>query len=326
MEIISPEEPRAIRRVSQLLQQGELVALPTETVYGLAADAFNPRAVRSIFEVKGRPLIDPLIVHFHHLEQLETLTTRSQDPRLHILARHCWPGPLTLVLLRDKKIPDLVTAGHDTVAVRMPAHPLLRAVLAESQLTIAAPSANPFGYISPTTIAHVEASLGDRIGFGLDGGPCSHGIESTILSLADPSTPELLRPGPISRETLEELLACPVGVRARSNTFIDAPGLLPHHYAPRKPFYLFDSGSAPRNAADSEARIYLKRPPRPRPNTYWLSEDGSMETVARHLFATMRQLDEIVSITAIWCEKPPADGIGTAILDRMQRAAHRSVS
>lgn len=196
-----------IARAGALLRAGELVAVPTETVYGLAGDAFSERAVRAIFAAKNRPFFDPLIVHVRSLEQAGTIADISH-PFTKKLADAFWPGPLTLVLPKKDCVPEIVTAGAATIAVRAPAHPLMRKILAAAGIPLAAPSANPFGYVSPTCAEHVQESLGRRIGWIVDGGTCSCGVESTIVLVAD--KPRLLRPGVITREQLERVLGVPV--------------------------------------------------------------------------------------------------------------------
>lgn len=307
-----------------ILRGGGLVAIPTETVYGLAADARQLEAVRSIFSVKGRPLIDPLIVHFATLEQVEAVCEVSEEAR--ILATHFWPGPLTLVLPRKANcpIPSLVSAGKPTLAVRIPGHPLLRKILLESQLPLAAPSANPFGYISPTSPEHVEESLGEKLDAILDGGPCEHGVESTILVLSPNGGVRLLRPGPIS---LGEVLRIP-GIHegaddgsADSET-PEAPGMLKSHYRPSKGICLFSEGQPPDSLRDGDAVIRLQRPISPDARTFWLSEAGDEKEIAHNLFALLRQMDTSASVERVFVEMPNSeDGILRAVRDRLRRAA-----
>jgi L-threonylcarbamoyladenylate synthase len=220
--------PDDLARAAELLRQGACVALPTETVYGLAADATNPAALAQVFAIKGRPLLDPLIVHV--LDQAALTEVAEPDPRLAKLAA-LWPGPLTVVLRRKSVVPDLVTAGKDTVAVRIPAHPLFREVLRLAERPLAAPSANPFGYVSPTKAQHVRDSLGERCPWIVDGGACAHGVESTILDLSVPGRARLLRPGPIPLEKLRELIGeIEVVTRAANQQAAqDAPGMLERH-------------------------------------------------------------------------------------------------
>lgn len=340
--------PEDIHRVSALLHKGFVVALPTETVYGLAADASNAEAVRQIFEIKGRPLIDPLIVHIYKAEEAPTLVdvdalrsswaavpgAGSAIDILGKLARAFWPGPLTLVLPKLPTVSDLVTAGRPSVAIRVPAHPLMRAVLKETGLALAAPSANPFGYISPTTAEHVRESLGEKVPYILDGGPCERGLESTILDLTCPEEgPRLLREGPISREKIEQVLGRPVKCWTQSNCAQAskgelAPGSLHRHYSPSKPLYLYEKGELPglRALPENAVRVYLRRSAAAAKSakggrTFWLTEDGSLDVAARSLFALLRRLDESPRIGEIHWELPPKEGIGSAIRDRLTRAA-----
>ena len=225
-----------IEKAAHIIQEGGLVAFPTETVYGLGADALNPMAVASIFEVKQRPQFDPLIVHVADLRQAEILVKRLPSRAVQ-LAEAFWPGPLTLVLEKAPFVPDLVTASLPTVALRIPDHPLALSLIRESGRPIAAPSANPFGGVSPTTADHVRQSLGDKIGMILDGGPCRVGVESTVLSLVG-DTPLLLRPGGISLEELQSLLG--EVALAKDGPVPQAPGQLPSHYAPSTPLWFFE--------------------------------------------------------------------------------------
>lgn len=317
------DSPADLSRAAELLRQGEIVALPTETVYGLAADALNTVAVRKIFEAKGRPFLDPLIVHVSDLDALARVAV--PDARLARLAAF-WPGPLTVILPRRECVPDLVTAGKSTVAVRIPAHPLFRETLRLSGPPLAAPSANPFGYVSPTTAGHVRDSLGARCPWIVDGGPCAHGVESSIIDLTHPDRVRLLRPGPISVEQLEAALGpLEVVTRAASQDIAqDAPGMLERHYSPNIPVFLFERG-APIPTLPPGAALVLqarrdKLPPRTR--DYYLSERGDAQEAAHALFALLRQIDrEHHSI--IIAELATPTGIGVALNDRLRRAAAR---
>jgi len=310
-------------RAAELLRQGECVALPTETVYGLAADALNERALAQVFTIKGRPLLDPLIVHVLDLAGLAEVA--ESDPRLAKIA-HLWPGPLTVVLRRKAVVPDLVTAGKDTVAVRIPAHPLFREVLRLAARPLAAPSANPFGYVSPTKAEHVRASLGERCPWIVDGGPCQHGLESTILDLSAPDRARLLRPGPISIETLRALLGEIEEVTRTAGPQVaqDAPGMLARHYSPATQVALFPYGTLPVIANLRSAILFLGRRVSPPTNAdvFILSESGSMEEAAHHLFDLLRQLDGRGYAT-IHAELAPPVGLGVAFNDRLTRAAAR---
>ncbi|MDR2663402.1 MAG: threonylcarbamoyl-AMP synthase [Treponema sp.] len=239
------DSPGDIQRAAEILKNGGLAAFPTETVYGLGADAFNIRALARVFEAKGRPRFDPLIIHIASPDMLEGLADLGAlSPRLRPLpaklAAAFWPGPLTLVLPKRPEVPDLATAGLPTVAVRFPAHPAAQKLIALSSGAVAAPSANPFGRLSPTRASHVLESLGNKIDCVIDGGPCSVGVESTVLSLAGTGElPRILRPGGISREQLERVIgpaAC--GGAAEAPSEVLSPGMLKSHYAPKTPLTL----------------------------------------------------------------------------------------
>lgn len=315
----------ARHQAASLLRQGKLVAVPTETVYGLAADAANEEAVRSIFAVKGRPLLDPLIVHFASLEQIAQVC--EVTPETERIAQEFWPGPLTLVLPRrsDCRIPDLVSAGKPTLAVRIPSHPLFRQLLQESQLPLAAPSANPFGYISPTRPEHVEASLPQGVAAVLDGGPCEHGVESTIIAVEPSGGIRLLRPGPLS---LNEILKLPGIHEATDDRPADiekapsAPGMLKSHYRPTKGVELFRTGTPPSVPSGNEAIVFLQRPQSPQTHHFWFSESGNEKEIARNLFDLLRKLDTLETFERVHVEMPNSnDGILRAVRDRLSRAA-----
>ncbi|WP_269539631.1 L-threonylcarbamoyladenylate synthase [Cerasicoccus fimbriatus] len=315
-----------IQQAAQLLQSGHCVAVPTETVYGLAGDAMNEAAVRQIFAIKSRPFIDPLIVHLHDFDQLHDLTqlNESQLTAARRLDEAFWPGPLTLVLPKHERVHDLVTANRDSVAIRRPAHPIMRKLLEASKLYLAAPSANPFGYISPTTAQHVRDSLNERCPHILDGGPCESGLESTIVDLREPERPILLRPGPIGKEMIESVLGVEVSLPAPTSDSSLAPGMLERHYSPTTRLLLHPAGQLP-SVSEVEARIYLKRPPfSDGKHDYWLSESGELPEVAKNLFSLLRTLDALEGIQAIHCEQPPpGPGIANAIRDRLGRASKR---
>ncbi len=314
-------------RLARALRRGELVAVPTETVYGLAADALNPRACRAIFRAKGRPAADPLIVHIHAWGQLEELAEPNEAAR--ILAAAFWPGPLTLVLPKRPEVPEVVTSGLPSVAIRMPAHRVFRSLLKRCGRPLAAPSANPFGYVSPTCVEHVVAGLGRRIDHILDGGPCRIGLESTIVDLRDPKHPRLLRPGAITREQIAAALGRPVAVGGgkRSGHLPQvAPGLLKRHYSPRTPVVLHDhaSDSAWRKARPDEAWLLTVKPVgRALPeNVFWLDTRGRLPDAARRLFAQLRALDGR-GFSKIHAELVAGGGLADAINDRLRRAAAR---
>jgi L-threonylcarbamoyladenylate synthase len=317
--------PRNLAALARRLRAGELVAVPTETVYGLAADAGNARACRRIFTAKGRPSTDPLIVHIHSLRQLEELAV--SNPAAQQLATAFWPGALTLVLPKRPSVPQVVTSGRPSVAVRMPAHPLFRRLLKLAGRPLAAPSANPFGYVSPTTAAHVHSGLGRKIAHILDGGPSRVGVESTIVDLRNPRAPRLLRPGEITRRQLEKVLGRPVrGPTKRSRKSGAgqiAPGQLVRHYSPRTPVILHARLTAAVVAKGGlgDAWIFLRRPAGPRgPRTFWLDPRGLLPGAARRLFSLLRRLDT-AGFSTLHAELAPSDGLGEAINDRLRRAA-----
>ncbi len=310
-----------LKQLAAALRAGELVAIPTETVYGLAAHALDEQACRRIFEVKGRPLLDPLIVHVTGLEQALKLGALTEHAAR--LIEHFWPGPLTLVVRKHACVPDLVTAGRPTVALRSPAHPLARRLLQFCDFPLAAPSANPFGYISPTTARHVAESLGTRIPYILDGGPCSIGVESTIVELTGP-LPRLLRPGSITSTQLEAALGCPVVAPSKPEgpQEIEAPGMLARHYSPRTPLKLFPPGVPPATGAD-EALVFQGRPSgnhATAPHVHWLSECGDGAEAGRNLYALLRQLDES-GYRKIHFERASGHALAATLNDRLQRAA-----
>ncbi len=315
--------PATLRRLARVLRGGGLVAVPTETVYGLAANALDAAACRRIFRAKGRPADDPLIVHVADLAMLERIA--ATNPAVARLARAFWPGPLTLVLDRKPAVPAVVTAGLPSVAVRMPAHPLLRRLLRICRLPLAAPSANPFGYISPTTAAHVREGLGRRVRHILDGGPCRHGLESTIVDLRDPRRPVLLRPGVITPARIQKVLGVPVrSLRRHPAGPALAPGLLHRHYSPRRPLILHRRVTAAMvaRAGGDEAWLCFRRPAwaAGRNNVFWLTPSGDVRAAARRLFAVLRQLDR-GAWSRLHAGLAPAHGPGAAINDRLRRAS-----
>ena len=303
------------------LLHGGVVAIPTETVYGLAADAFNAQAVAKIFAVKERPAFDPLIVHVVNRDMLARIVTEIPTIAETLIAQF-WPGPLTLILPKREEVPDLVTSGLPHVAVRMPRHPLTLQLLREADCPLAAPSANLFGRVSPTTATHVAEQLGDRINWILDGGPCAIGVESTVLDLTG-SRPRILRPGGITHEALAEFLDNLEELPHSSTEQVSAsPGQLPSHYAPRVPLYLTTEKSA---WPHSERCGYLAFSSPPSGN--WqavevLSPRGDLNEAAAALFAALRRL-EAANITWIAAELAPPHGLGRAINDRLTRAAFR---
>jgi len=313
-------DPAAIAEAATILRNGGIVAFPTETVYGLGANALDVRAVARVFEAKARPSFDPLIVHLAGAGDLSTVAD-GRDPRVARLAARFWPGPLTLVLPRRPAVPDLVTSGLDTVGVRVPDHPAAHALLAAAQVPVAAPSANLFGYVSPTTAAHVVEQLGDAVDLVLDGGPCRVGVESTVLSLAG-GAPRLLRPGGVAREDLERALGVTLEVAPPAERPL-APGQLLQHYATRTPLRLLN-GRPPDLTSPGRVGLlaFTPTPARGYVAVEVLATDGSPVTAAARLFAALRRLDAL-GLELILAEPCPETGLGLAILDRLRRAAAR---
>ncbi|MHB1495790.1 MAG: L-threonylcarbamoyladenylate synthase [Acidithiobacillus sp.] len=311
----------AVQEAAAVLHRGGLVAFPTETVYGLGADAENPAAVARIFAAKGRPADHPLIVHMAHNGPLGRWS-RDIPPAAFRLAQRYWPGPLTMILRRACHMPDMVTGGQDTVGLRVPDHPLALALLEVFGGGIAAPSANRFGQVSPTTAAHVREELGDAVDLLLNGGPCRVGIESTILDLSG-QQPRLLRPGAITIAELEAVLEQPVA--SQGNNAPRAPGMLRSHYAPNTPLYLVP-------AVNLEAEICRRLRQRQRVAVLAMPATLLPESCPRHpmpthpagwareLYAQLRALDK-QELDAILIEKPPTGADWQAVSDRLGRAA-----
>lgn len=320
-------DPAVMSRASDLLRAGQLVAFPTETVYGLGANALDPEAVGRIYSAKGRPEWNPLIVHVADQAGAELLV-RTWPPAAQRLGEHWWPGPLTLVLPRRASVPDAVTAGLDTVAIRVPSHPVALALLRASGLPLAAPSANRSGEVSPTTAQHVAIGLGERIPLILDAGACEVGIESTVLDLSGPK-PVLLRPGVITRTELEAIIG-PVERPARlerEDTARPSPGMLERHYSPAAALRLFDPGEDVSRAevvmrcrATGGRVAALVRESRPAGVDQVVVMPESPEEYGRELYAALHRLDE-GRVNLILAERPPAGPAWDAIRDRLARAA-----
>jgi L-threonylcarbamoyladenylate synthase len=307
---IEPAHDAFIEEGGALLRAGRLVAFPTETVYGLGADATNDRAVAAIFEAKGRPSFNPLIVHVAAPAETEALV--QVDERARAVMARFWPGPLTLVLPRQKDSPVslLASAGLDTIAVRLPDHPVAHALIKAAGRPLAAPSANRSGAVSPTLAEHVAESLGARVGLILDGGPCRVGVESTVLDLSG-ERPALLRPGGVPVEALEAALGCALIRPTDSPDAPKSPGMLESHYAPGLSVRLNATEIRPGEAllAIGEAAGTLN-----------LSPSGDLEEAAANLFAMLRALDR-PEFTGIAIMPIPEHGLGLAINDRLRRAA-----
>jgi L-threonylcarbamoyladenylate synthase len=313
--------PRNLALLARRIREGGLVAVPTETVYGLAGDATSRAACLRIFAAKGRPSNDPLIVHIASIRDLGRVAVPNAAALR--LARMFWPGPLTIVLPKTDAVPNEATANLPSVAVRMPSHPLFRKLIRLSGVPLAAPSANPFGYVSPTTADHVRRSLGRRIRHILDGGPSAIGLESTIVDLRDPRRPALLRPGAITRGQVARALGVPVAnPRRPAGGARLAPGQMERHYSPRTPVILhakLTPGAAAAQKAD--AWLFVSRPGAGRgTNVFWLDARGNLRRAAHRLFATLRALDE-GGFRRIHVERPAGAGLAEALRDRLVRAA-----
>jgi len=309
--------PAAAGEAAALLREGGIVALPTETVYGLACDALNADAAAAVFAAKERPSFDPLIVHVAGPEWIEILS--PVNGRMELLVRKLadafWPGPLTIVVPAKELVPDLVRSGLPTVALRCSAHPVMAAVLEKLARPIAAPSANRFGRISPVAAAHVVEELGERIPLVLDGGPCRHGLESTIVAVEEGKL-VLLRPGPVTAEELEEF--APVE-RAVCEGEVSAPGMLKSHYAPRTPLRLWPAGAPlPDDAAQSGLLSFGATGPGFAKVEVLPSDPAD---AAPLFFAALRRLDSS-GLARIYAREIPESGLGTAIMDRLRKAAH----
>jgi L-threonylcarbamoyladenylate synthase len=336
-EILATDEPHALGAATGLaakrLLAGDVVALPTETVYGLAANALDPAAVAKIFSVKERPAFDPLIVHVRNLDAVREIADVPSEIEDVVgkLANAFWPGPLTLLLPKKPVVPDLVTSGLPTVAVRVPSHAVFRRVLKDCRCPLAAPSANRFGRISPTTAAAVEKELGGRIPLILDGGACGEGLESTILRVTrPPGSPkpvlEVVRSGPVTREMLKQF---GIVKKAAREAHPEAPGQLASHYAPATPLRLLGEGETFR---PEPGRRYGLLSVDGEPRRLNLADfavvavlspgSGKLSEAAIRLFALLRQLDES-GVDEIIAEPVAEQGLGVAIMDRLRKAAGR---
>lgn len=304
-------------QAAEVIRRGGVVALPTETVYGLGANALDPMATARIFEIKQRPSFDPLIVHIADMDQLYDLTP-SRDPRIAQLAEAFWPGPLTLVLPKLEKVPDIVTSGLPTVGVRMPDHRMALELIRRAGCPIAAPSANKFGKISPTEAWHVKKHL-PEVDCIVDGGKTRVGIESTIISLK-PDGFQILRPGAVTREALMQVI--PESSRAPVTGSPEAPGMLASHYSPSKPFYLFTPALL--GQIDPSRMGYISfrgEVPGHFREVLTLSPDGDLKGYATRIFGAMHYFED-ADVAGIVAEPVPEEGIGIAVMDRLRKAAH----
>jgi L-threonylcarbamoyladenylate synthase len=320
--IVAGEEGVAV--CADLLRRGGIAGVPTETVYGLAADAFQPMAVASIFEAKGRPLSDPLIVHLPDVAWIERVAFLESDIErglVGLLAEAFWPGPLTLLLKRHPDIPELVTAGSDRIAIRVTAHPLFQELLRQVGSPLAAPSANRFGRISPVTAQDVRSELGGVISLILEGGASRHGLESTILSLTSLGM-EILRPGPITEDQLKKY-----GHIVHRESLVKTPGSLPGHYAPRKSLSILNSDIMGLPNSKKCGLLAFRQPSSDVVDRFQvvkvLSPSGDLREAAANFYSHLRALDES-AVESIYSEPLPEEGIGVAIMDRLRRAEYGS--
>jgi L-threonylcarbamoyladenylate synthase len=309
-----------IEKAARLLKRGKLVAIPTETVYGLAANAFDPDAVLTVYEAKNRPHFDPLIVHSSSAEWVKQHVANI-PPIAQTLMDEFWPGPLTLVLPKKPVVPDVVTSGLDSVAVRVPQHPMTQDLIRLLDFPLAAPSANPFGYVSPTTAQHVEDQLGDKVDYILDGGSTTVGLESTIIGFEE-GKPVVYRLGGLSIDVIEDLIG-PVVMGLNMSSDPKAPGMLKSHYAPGKPLYFGNPGEMITEFEGKRIGFlgFMTRLEFLPPNRQLLlSPRGDLHEAAVNLFAFMRQFEKL-PVDVILAEQLPEIGLGKAINDRLRRAA-----
>ncbi len=307
-----------IYKAAELLQQGRVVGIPTETVYGLAANALNADAVADIFRIKNRPDFDPLIVHIADITQVVVYASDFPE-KAQKLAEVFWPGPLTLVLPKREIIPDTVTSGLDTVGLRVPRHQLTLELLKQLAFPLAAPSANPFGYISPTTAQHVADQLGNLIPYILDGQSCSVGVESTIVGFNESLNPVIYRKGMITQEMIEAVVG-KTEVLTHSHSNPQAPGMLTAHYAPHTPLKLLDKGFVIPEINAGFLGFDVYHPHIPIQNQLLLSPSGDIFEAARNLYASLRKLDQL-GLEIIYCNLISDIPGAEALNDRLKRAS-----
>ncbi len=323
MEILNGFDHTSIFKAKEMLLLGGVVAFPTETVYGLGADVFNPYAVAKVFEIKKRPHFDPLIVHIDKKEWLDEIALQVPKKALMLIEKF-WPGPLTIILEKRKNIPDIVTAGLPTVGIRMPAHPVAQELIRVLERPIAAPSANPFGYISPTRAEHVAEMLRDRIELILDGGQSVFGIESTIVSLKNDRV-FIHRHGAISKEEISEVVGEVSDVGDKG--ICESPGSLPYHYSPHKPLKIINSPLE--IETDNSCLLAFKKPSVKVISKYMrvLSEKGDLREAATNFFSYLIELDK-KDADVIYAEKIPEKGLGRAMMERLRKASkkHRYIT
>ncbi|GAB4246034.1 MAG: L-threonylcarbamoyladenylate synthase [Ekhidna sp.] len=308
-----------IEKAEQLLRADGVIGIPTETVYGLAGNALNEEAILKIYQVKNRPKFDPLIAHTDSLEKIRVLVKSVPSTAL-ALSEKFWPGPLTLLLDKKPYVPDLLTSGHPRLAVRIPHHTVTLELLSRLDFPLAAPSANPFGYVSPTTAEHVKKQLGDKIDYVLDGGACAVGLESTIVGFED-EKPIIYRLGGIPVELIEKEIGS-VEVKINVSSDPSAPGMLKSHYSPGRKILLGDIRENLKGRDISRVGVisFQKHYDVPSNQLFVLSPGGNLAEAARNIFAALRHMDQD-GIEEILSEYVPDEGLGRAINDRLRRAA-----
>lgn len=315
---MSAEIGTDIKKAAKLLHEGRIVGIPTETVYGLAANALNTDAVADVFRIKNRPDFDPLIVHIADISQVEKYASQFPEKALK-LAEAFWPGPLTLILPKRDIIPYSVTSGLETVGLRVPRHELTIKLLMQLPFPLAAPSANPFGYISPTTAQHVADQLGEFIPYILDGGPCEVGVESTIVGFDDSFNPVIYRKGMITQEMIEAVVG-KANVFTHSHSNPQAPGMLTSHYAPRTPLKIISGNDCNFDNHTGYLGFDAYHPLIPKNNQLLLSPSGDVYEAARNLYASLRILDKL-GLKVIYCSLITGITGAEALNDRLRRAA-----
>ena len=312
-----------ILTAAHLLNNGNVVAIPTETVYGLAANALNDDAVLEIYKVKQRPQFNPLILHVGSLQKANPFITHIPF-KAQLLAEAFWPGPLTLLLQKNKNVSDLITAGSNKVAIRVPNHSLTLELLNQLDFPVAAPSANPSGYVSPTSAAHVYEHLNGKISYILNGGLCTVGVESTIIGWNDDEEPEIYRLGGVAVEAIEKILDQKVKVKKQFSQNPNSPGQLRSHYATHTPLHLGSIEELLRKFEDNKVVLinYTRyNPDLPKENQFILSTNGNLDEAAKNLFSILRLADELKA-DVLLAERLPNFGLGLAINDRLERAQY----
>ena len=308
-----------VNKAAQILAEGGLVAIPTETVYGLAANAYNNEAVTNIFKAKNRPSFDPLITHISDTEQLSSLVSRIPKKASSLIQKF-WPGPLTIILSKTDKISDLITSGLDNAAFRIPNHPLTKSLLDLINFPLVAPSANPFTYVSPTTAQHVQDQLGNKVDYILDGGPCTIGLESTIVSFKK-EIPEILRLGGLSSENIEQIIG-KVDIQTHSSSKPEAPGMLTSHYSPGVDLRVGNIDKLIIENSGKKIGIISYKKAFPNYINSVLAPSGNLSEAAQNLFKSLRWMGN-QQVEIILTEYVPNLELGRAINDRLNRASSK---